>query len=788
MIIIIAAVFVYVTMFSVVPSNSGTVYLEGLTADLSITWDEYQIPHIHGSNEIDIYLVMGYLHARDRLWQMTKQQYKLEGLHSREIDPELLALDRFYITLGFGSIAKQAFSDLGQQERILLEAYASGINQFMSKNKTRLPVEFSLSDTNPIKWEPWHAIGIQLLWAWEHQHSFWTKPAFGRIHSLNNPSLGSVLSGMDAPHSDLFGTDNPVISNRCYEKIIMDFLLFTKMARPVQTRPTGTGMIISQMMQEPLRALLITRESPLSLPDEGYEMVIHSGDMTRSGVTIPGFPVFITGQNNHMAWSLQPLPVDDGDFFTGMIFKEPASGPVNWGTDAGISSKLSNEISLARHILDLKNGKEHLFVSKTSHGMPIVSVAETENCYLAFDWVGFRPPTDIGAYMKLSSSESVEGFLDIAESITMPAVQILFSTARGSYGRIAAGYSFSNSQPLRIRSHEEKSDVSSLGRHIKTDIHQDGPPVFFLEQPVSERENVRVRSVFSPPWNRSERFLELLDEASLDAFSEMLINEWHKDTYSGFAASIVPILTDVLSPSSEDPVLKHILPYLHNWNFEFRSNETAATVFQMFMFISAEYLYAAWLDDTERSLLFTAPQVPLNAVSRMIKNPDKWPLSHPMSYEEWVFGSMATTLEMLESRFGKQPHDWQWGRVLQADFSPPLFDHTLRRNRSARLAAKHIYSPGVFSIAGSGQTIQAAHHSIASPFKASGATTSKHIIIQQPGPLTCSVLSTGQSGNLFSDHYKDQFLLWKHRRLRPGKHPFIISPDDFQQIQQFKPE
>lgn len=788
MILIIAGVSVYVTVFNVVPSKSGTVYLDGLSGDLSIYWDEYQVPHIHGNNETDIYMVMGYLHARDRLWQMTKQQYKLEGLHSREIDAELIDLDRFYVTLGFGSIAKQTFAELDYQERIILEAYASGINQYAEKYKRKLPVDFSLSGAAPIKWEPWHTIGIQLLWAWEHQHSFWTKPAFGRIHSLNIPSLGGVLSGMDVAHSDLFGTGNPVISDGCYEAIIKDFWAFTRMTRPAQTRSAGTGMIISQMMQEPLRALLTTREAPLSLPDEGYEMVIHSGGMTRAGITIPGFPVFITGQNNHMAWSLQPLPVDDGDFSAGMLFKESIPEPVYWDTDAALDAKLSEEIQLARHVLTLKNGGENIIVRKTSQGRPIVSVSETENCYLAFDWVGFRQPSDIGAYLRLSSVGNVEEFLHVTESIRLPAVQALFSTVHGSYGRTASGYSFLNNHPLKIRSQQDKSEVTDLGKHIKTDVYEGNIPVFFLEQPISERGNMGVRSMFSPPWNRSERFIELLDNVSNDDIPEKLINEWHNDTYSGFAASLVPIITDILSPSAEDSVIKNILPYLENWNYEFHSNETAATVFQLFLFTSAEYLYAAWLDDTERSLLFTAPQIALNAVSTMLRNPEKWPVSHPMTYEDWVSSSMKTTLEKLDSLIGKQPYDWQWGQVLQADFTPPLFESALHKNRSARMAAEHVYPPGFFSIAGSGHTIKSAHHAITSPFVVSGATTSRHVIIQQPAHLTYSVLSTGQSGNVFSEHFDDQFMLWKQGRLKPGKQPFTFNPDNFSKIQQYKPK
>src|SRR5690606_16181255 len=40
---------------------------------IQIRWDYRRVPHIVAGNENDLYFAQGYLHARDRLWQMDMQ-------------------------------------------------------------------------------------------------------------------------------------------------------------------------------------------------------------------------------------------------------------------------------------------------------------------------------------------------------------------------------------------------------------------------------------------------------------------------------------------------------------------------------------------------------------------------------------------------------------------------------------------------------------------------------------------------------------------------------------------
>ena len=53
-----------------VPSNQDTTQLPNLTAPVDILFDDRGIPTIRARTMRDAYRSLGYLHARDRLWQM----------------------------------------------------------------------------------------------------------------------------------------------------------------------------------------------------------------------------------------------------------------------------------------------------------------------------------------------------------------------------------------------------------------------------------------------------------------------------------------------------------------------------------------------------------------------------------------------------------------------------------------------------------------------------------------------------------------------------------------------
>src|ERR1039457_1248766 len=61
------------------PDYNANIEITGLKDPVTIYRDSFAIPHIYAQNEEDLYRVVGYLSAQDRLWQMDLLRRVTEG-------------------------------------------------------------------------------------------------------------------------------------------------------------------------------------------------------------------------------------------------------------------------------------------------------------------------------------------------------------------------------------------------------------------------------------------------------------------------------------------------------------------------------------------------------------------------------------------------------------------------------------------------------------------------------------------------------------------------------------
>src|SRR5579883_2939904 len=136
------------------PSHNGTERLTGLHAEVTIITDRYGVPHIYAQNEEDLYFAQGFIHAQERLWQMELNRRLGAGRLSELFGPVALEADRFCRRLGMHRAAAEEVARLSEHNKRVLEAYAQGVNAFIERNQSRLPVEFVLLRFKPEPWKP----------------------------------------------------------------------------------------------------------------------------------------------------------------------------------------------------------------------------------------------------------------------------------------------------------------------------------------------------------------------------------------------------------------------------------------------------------------------------------------------------------------------------------------------------------------------------------------------------------------------------------------------------------
>ena len=127
------------------------------------------MPHIAAANLPDLHFGFGFVHAQDRLWQMEMSRRAVAGRLSEMFGERTLDTDVFMRTLDLHGHAQRSLSALAPAERALIEAYAAGVNAYMTRRtnllEPRWSPEFLLTGHRPEPWQAADCVAILKLMA-----------------------------------------------------------------------------------------------------------------------------------------------------------------------------------------------------------------------------------------------------------------------------------------------------------------------------------------------------------------------------------------------------------------------------------------------------------------------------------------------------------------------------------------------------------------------------------------------------------------------------------------------
>jgi penicillin amidase len=148
------------------PKVDGTIQTDGLQAQATVIRDSWGIPHIYASNSHDLFFAQGYVHAQDRFWQLEFYRRIGSGRLSEILGGSALEDDRFIRTVGWHRAAARELEQMDDETRAVLEAYAEGVNAYVSTHRGSLWLEFAILGLTGTKVEPepWTALNT-VSWA-----------------------------------------------------------------------------------------------------------------------------------------------------------------------------------------------------------------------------------------------------------------------------------------------------------------------------------------------------------------------------------------------------------------------------------------------------------------------------------------------------------------------------------------------------------------------------------------------------------------------------------------------
>ncbi len=440
----------------------------GLSGTVTVTEDQYGIPTIKGDSELDVVFVQGYLHARDRFFQMDRDRKGAAGRAAELLGEAALASDIQYRTFGLGRAATKTWAKLDADTKGWLQAYANGVNTYLNNNP--LPPEYTvleLTKTDP--WTPLDSVligkglaaGFSLslqdvdstitlgtyayvggLAGFNGQALFFedthrsappddrvTAPDF--LQAMSSPAASSVQAA--APD----GKNKPAIEVTGNREISETTLALAKKFRSqVDESPLGQKFLQSQNDPNGSNAWLVSGEhtasgNPLIANDphltmdtpaiwyEAHLIFNRDGEEWHvNGVNPPGEPGALLGCNNAACWGMTVNPLDVTDFFTeefltnalGLPTHNLYKGnpePMQQTFNSWFVNVIGDEVTdnLVRANVGYTEGGITISIARRNDG-PVLSIDGNSGLSVAF--TGFRDTHELTMFRKLDLARNVD--------------------------------------------------------------------------------------------------------------------------------------------------------------------------------------------------------------------------------------------------------------------------------------------------------------------------------------------------------------------------------------------
>lgn len=339
--------------------GSLALALQGPRQPITIDLSAYGVPYITATTETDLAFALGYMHARDRRFQM--ELYRMDSMgRLRELvggnaGESIIRLELAARALDFRGQAERLLFSLSAEDIAMLAAYSEGVNR--ATEREPVPFEFKLLRYRPQPWEPLDCISIMELVSfgfcknWEQElarleimvnqlktggtieralaiwkprfdfppHLIGTKPArdpFAGIPPLA-PELAKYLTDTITPVAGTSPGAAPAAGPRTQDAaadtlaMMLDFSSAASNNWAVSGAWTGTGK--AALAEDP--------HMPLSLPSMIYLASIRLQGLTSYqvvGGSIPGLPAIPFGTNGRVAWGPTSNWADVTDLYVEM--------------------------------------------------------------------------------------------------------------------------------------------------------------------------------------------------------------------------------------------------------------------------------------------------------------------------------------------------------------------------------------------------------------------------------------------------------------------------------------
>ena len=731
------------------PTYEGELSLDNLSENVTVHFDENGVPHINAETQKDAYTALGYVHAQDRLWQMELIRRIAPGRLSEIFGDKLVETDVFFAGLGLVEDANESIAkiDINSEAYKLTIAYLDGVNQFVEEGAT--PIEYDLIGLEKTKFTVNDVYNVFGYMSFSFAIAQKTDPLLQEIkEKLGDNYLAELEIPIYSNTALLKSEKNPIVKasfakamTAMYEQLPISPFIGSN-SWVIAADKTKNGKVI--FANDP--------HIGFSQPSVWYQSHIKTPDYEMYGYSLALTPFPLLGHNRDYAYGLTMFENDDVDFY---IEKNNPENLNEYETPTGFST-----YKTVKKTIKIKDAPDTTFTVKISRHGPIMNnllKQIDDERPIAMQWIYKKTDNqilDVG--YQISHAKSLHDFKEGAKLLHAPGLNMMYGDAKDNIAWIASGklykYRDSINTKLYLDGASGKNEILSY-IDFEDNPQSINPASNYVYSSNNQPDTIAgaLYPGYYLPEDRGQRIEQLLEVKN--DWTQEDVQQMIFDVTSPVVPQVIANLVASLKTENFSKNEQEALQNLKDWNGEYKKEDTAPTIYNRFLY---EFLEGTFKDELGESFPMFM-QTPL--MKKMIAVQAKKAVSvwfddvttEPKETKsDIVQRSFINAISFLENQLGGNVSLWSWSKVISVEHGHALAagGETLRK----------IFNVGPFSMDGGNEVINNQLFTLNETgiYKVKAGPSTRRVIDFSNIENSVSILPTGQSGNIFSKHYKDQ--------------------------------
>lgn len=585
LILFIGLLWIFITNYKFFPINSiGSLlsYKSGLLSvnsadkipeklivgkELEIKIDDKGIPYIFSQNDNYLAYGLGYMHAKDRYFQMELMSKMVKGELASILGQKVVRSDKFWKPFEFDRKSKEIIEEYKTSSPKLysyLLHYSEGVNAYLEHNKVNDPL-YTIFGLNPQKWKPEYS----LLTSWYMSRNL----AYFDYHSERQELLDKLpREVLDVLYPQKYDASKTILPYNKAAPVFKESTPLKNVASnglpitPIDfNTDIGSNNWVINSAKSATKEPLIVNDPHLflTLPGAFYEASLIGNTIKAYGYTIPGVPLVISGHNSKISWGITNGEWDLTDRY--LLQTKKDSLYLYQGNWIPFQEK--------QYSIEVRGkGREEFNVRTTIHGR----LKEDGDVYYAQKWYPSGKNYSIKALFNIMHSKSYNEFKNALKTYDYPPQNFIYADVNDTIGIVCAG-----KLPKRPQGFQggllDGTSIPLKEEFITIQWETSNPEQNYLFS--ANQLPIQNEQYFGAHWHK--------DDYRVSRINNLLKakNDWDVKGFKSMQSDEVDIsffhLKEVFQEQSIDEKYSYIKNILSNWDGDMKGDSKEAFIYEI---------------------------------------------------------------------------------------------------------------------------------------------------------------------------------------------------------------